>query len=153
MESIEIRIADALAASLRAATFTGALNCSSAKRRFVPDENVAASAGLQVSVVPGAVEVSNLTHGADLFEPQIHVVLARKFASDADIVALIELRTQIVDAIRSDKLPAATPAMPAGVVWMQVTNEVTFDRDAVANQRVFIANIGISYRISQAKMP
>jgi hypothetical protein len=153
MDSIEIRIADALAASLRAATFSGSLNCSTATRRFVPDENVVAAPTLQVSVVPGAVEVSNLTHGADLFEPQIHVILSKKFSSDADIVALIELRTKIVDAIRSDKLPAATPAMPAGVVWMNCTNDVTYDRDAVANQRVFVANIGISYRISQGKLP
>lgn len=151
LESIELRIADALAASLRAATFAGPLSCAAATRRFVPDTTVLKANTLEVSVVPGVVEVSNLTHGSDLFAVEIHVVLARKFGSDADVVDLIELRTQIVDAIRSDNLPIASPAMPDGVSWMNVENNVTYDRDSIVNGRVFLCDIGVSYRISQGK--
>lgn len=157
--AIEILIADALAASLKAATFTGPLNCSSAARRFVPEVEPTTAGSLQVSVVPGGLEVTNHTHGADLFEAEIHVVLSKRFSADSEIDDLIELRTQIVDAIRSDTLPKARPplptgaaTMPTGVVWFGVSNATTFDRDSMTNARMFLADIAVTYRTALGKL-
>jgi hypothetical protein len=151
--AIEIRIADALASSMRAATFSGPLTCRSAARRFVPETEPLTAGVLQVSVVPGQVEVTNVSRGADLFDVEIHVVMSKRFNDDAEIDDLIELRTEIVDAIRSAKLPAATPAMPDGVQWLAISNITTFDRDAMAGGRVFLADVAVQYRISQGKLP
>lgn len=152
MDAIEILIADSLAESLSLAEFAGDIGSVTAVRKFVPDYEAADLGTLKVSVVPGATEVSNLTHGADLFEVEIHVVIAKRFTTDAELDDLVDLRTQIVDAIRSKTLPASTPAMPNGVVWMGITNQTTFDRDALTDRRVFLADIAVVYRRSQAKV-
>lgn len=153
MDAIEILIADSLAESLSLAEFDGTIDAVTATRAYVPDYDAATDLGtLKVTVVPGATEISNLTHGADLFEVEVHVVMAKRFSTDAELDDLVNLRTQIVDAIRSKTLPASTPAMPTGVVWVGITNQTTFDRDALTDRRVFLADIAVVYRRSQAKV-
>jgi len=152
MESIDILIAGSLADSLSRATFTGAITGVAASRVYVPDYTTEELSSLKVSVVPGPIEVSNHTHGADLFEYDIHVVMGKKLSSDAEIDQLMELRTQIVDKIRSRALPASTPAMPTGVAYMNCTNATTFDRDQVTGQRVFLADVQVTYRRANAKV-
>jgi hypothetical protein len=136
MEAIEILIADSLASSLSLARFGGAIETVDAIRTYVP----------------GGTEVSPHTHGADLFEIEVHVVLGKKLSTDAEIDDMIELRTNIVDAIRSKKLPAGATTMPPGVAWMNVTNAVTYDRDQVTGARVFLADIAVTYRYASAKV-
>lgn len=152
MEAIEILIADSLAKSLTAHTFPGVISRIQAVRKLVPDfqgENVTA---LRVSVVPGPCEVSNHTHGADLFEMETLVVVAKRIDDDSEIDDLIDLRSNIVDAIRSKSLPPSTPAMPDGTVWQGITNQVTFDRDQITGHRVFVADVTVTYRRAQAKV-
>lgn len=152
MNAIEILIADSLAESLTNHTYDGAIAKIDAVRRFVPDYQGEDVETLKVSVVPGECEVTNHTHGADLFESSIHVVIAKRIVNDADIDDLVELRTNIVDAIRSRTLPASTPPMPAGVSWMSISNTVTFQPDQITNHRVFTAEITVTYRRAQAKV-
>jgi hypothetical protein len=152
MEAIEILIADSLASSLSLARFGGATETVDAIRTYVPDYTTEELADLKVSVVPGGTEVSPHTHGADLFEIEVHVVLGKKLSTDAEIDDMIELRTNIVDAIRSKKLPAGATTMPPGVAWMNVTNAVTYDRDQVTGARVFLADIAVTYRYASAKV-
>lgn len=152
MEAIEILIADSLAGSLSAARFGGVIVSVDAVRSYVADYTTEELSDLKVSVVPGETQVSPHTHGADLFEIEVHVVLGKKMDSDFEIDDLIELRTNIVDAIRSRTLPASTPAMPAGVAWMNVTNAVTYDRDQVTGSRIFLADIAVTYRYANAKV-
>lgn len=152
MNAIEILICDSLADSLSKFTFPGDIKTIAAVRRIVPDEVTENLDTLQVSVVPGEVDVSNHTHGADLFEPTVHVVIAKRFDTDAELDSLYDLRSDIVDAIRSKALPASTPAMPAGTHWMSIQNVVTFGRDQVANMRTFLADIAVVYRRSQEKV-
>jgi hypothetical protein len=151
MDAIEILIADSLAGSLSAARFVGAITSVDAVRTYVPDYTTEELSDLKVSVVPGETQVTPHTHGADLFEIEVHIVLGKKMASDAEIDDLIELRTNIVDAIRSRKLPAGQTTMPPGVAWMNVTNAVTYDRDQVTGARVFLADIAVTYRYANAK--
>jgi len=152
MNAIEILICDSLADSLCKFTFPGDIKTITAVRRIVPDEVTENLDTLQVSVVPGEVDVSNHTHGADLFEPTVHVVIAGRFDTDAELDSLYDLRSDIVDAIRSKALPASTPAMPPGTHWMSIQNVVTFGRDQVANMRTFLADIAVVYRRSQEKV-
>jgi hypothetical protein len=123
-----------------------------AVRSYVADYTTEELSDLKVSVVPGETQVSPHTHGADLFEIEVHVVLGKKMTSDFEIDDLIELRTNIVDAVRSRTLPDSTPAMPAGVAWMNVTNAVTYDRDQVTGYRIFLADIAVMYRYANAKV-
>lgn len=152
MEAIEILIADSLAGSLSLARFDGAITSVSAVRSYVPDYTAEELGDLKVSVVPGETQVTPHTHGADLFEIDIHVVIGKRMASDAEIDDLVELRTNIVDAIRSRKLPADETTMPPGVAWMNVTNMVAYDRDQVTGARVFLADISVTYRYANAKV-
>ena len=152
MEAIEILIADSLAGSLSLARFDGAITSVDAVRSYVPDYTAEELGDLKVSVVPGETQVTPHTHGADLFEIDIHVVIGKRMASDAEIDDLVELRTNIVDAIRSRKLPADETTMPPGVAWMNVTNLVTYDRDQVTGARVFLADIAVTYRYASAKV-
>ena len=152
MNAIEILIADSLADSLTRATFDGAVLTVPAIRRFVPDFQGDDVETLKVSVVPGECDVTNHTHGADLFEATVHVVIAKRIASDADIDDLVELRTNIVDAIRSKALPESVPPMPSGVHWVSIANAVTFAPDQITNHRVFQGEITVTYRRAQAKL-
>ena len=152
MDAIEILIADSLAGSLSIARFDGAITSVDAVRSYVPDYTAEELGDLKVSVVPGETQVTPHTHGADLFEIDVHVVIGKRMASDAEIDDLVELRTNIVDAIRSRKLPADETTMPPGVAWMNVTNLVTYDRDQVTGARVFLADIAVTYRYASAKV-
>jgi hypothetical protein len=152
MEAIEILIADSLAGSLSLARFDGAITSVNAVRSYVPDYTAEELGDLKVSVVPGETQVTPHTHGADLFEIEVHIVIGKRMASDAEIDDLVELRTAIVDAVRSRKLPAAETTMPPGVAWMNVTNLVTYDRDQVTGARVFLADIAVTYRYANAKV-
>ena len=152
MEAIEILIADSLAGSLSLARFDGAITSVDAVRSYVPDYTAEELSNLKVSVVPGETQVTPHTHGADLFEIEVHIVIGKRMASDAEIDDLVELRTAIVDAIRSRKLPATETTMPPGVAWMNVTNVVTYDRDQVTGARIFLADIAVTYRYANAKV-
>jgi hypothetical protein len=152
MEAIEILIADSLAGSLSLARFDGAIASVDAVRSYVPDYTAEELGDLKVSVVPGETQVTPHTHGADLFEVEVHIVIGKRMASDAEIDDLVELRTAIVDAVRSKKLPAAETTMPPGIAWMNVTNLVTYDRDQVTGARVFLADIAVTYRYANAKV-
>jgi hypothetical protein len=152
MNAIEILIADSLADSISRHTFDGAISKVTAVRRFVPDFQGEDVSTLKVSVVPGECEISNHTHGADLFESSIHVVIAKRIEDDTDIDDLVDLRTGISDAIRSKTLPASVPAMPSGVVWVSIANTVTFQPDQLTNHRVFMGEITVAYRRAQAKV-
>lgn len=152
MDAIEILICDSLADSLSKFTFPGAIATVEAVRRIVPDDVTENLDELQVSIVPGELDVSNHTHGADLFEPTVHVIVAKKFSSDQELDDLYDLRSNIVDAIRSKALPASVPPMPPGTHWYSIQNVVTFGRDQVANMRTFLADIAVVYRRSQEKV-
>lgn len=150
-DAIEILVADALAAGLSAAEYTGDYESVDARRVYVPDYQAADIADLHVSVVPGSCEISGATHGADMYEFEIHVLVAKRLALDSEIDGLVELRTQLANLIRSNKVPAADPPMPAGTKWVSVNNETTFDRDALTGNRIFLADMVVTYRRLQAK--
>jgi hypothetical protein len=151
-DSIEILAADSLAASLSAATFTGDYTTVSAVRAYTPEFEGADMDTIKVSVIPGNVDVTQVTRVADLFEFELHVCLAKRFATTAELDGLVHLRTQILDKIRSNALPASSPAMPTGTNWFSIANNVTFDRDTIMNQSVFLADIAVTYRRAQDKV-
>lgn len=152
MEAIELLIADSLADSLSKHTFPGAISTIDAVRRIVPDDAMEEITSLRVSVVPGELDVQNHTRAADLFLPTVHVVIANRFDTNDDLDDLFDLRTNIVDAIRSNALPASDPPMPPGTVYFEISNQITFGRNEIANQRTYLADISIVYRRAQEKV-
>jgi hypothetical protein len=146
--AIEELVAESLANSLSQVLWSGSVSSFTAKMQYVPDYEVADLATLRVSVVPGDLDISLFEgRGGDLHEPHVHIVMAKRFANDAEVRDLIKLRTQIQDKVRSGTLPASTPAMPSGVQWWGMQVSSTFDRDQLSASRVFLADIEVSYRI------
>jgi hypothetical protein len=152
VDAIEILAADALAASISAAAFDGPYTTVTATRLYAPEFEGADMDSLKVSVIPGGIEITPATRFSDLFEFELHVTIAKRYSSTSDLDALVNLRTQIADRIRSNALPPATPAMPTGTQWFGIANNVTFDRDTLMNQSIFLADIAVTYRRSQDKV-
>ena len=148
MAAIEVDTATALAYRLSSYAFTPSV---AAVMEYVPDHEATDLSTLKVSVVPGTMEVTQVARGSDLHEFQIHVVMAKRLANDAEIATLAGLRTDIADKIRSNVLPVTGPAMPTGVQYISLSVESTYDRDALTNQRTFLSDIAVTYRANLAK--
>ena len=148
MAAIEVDTATALAYRLSSYAFSPTV---SAVMEYVPDHEATDLSTLKVSVVPGTMEVTQVARGSDLHEFQIHVVMAKRLANDAEIATLAGLRTDIADKIRSNVLPVTGPAMPTGVQYISLSVESTYDRDALTNQRTFLSDIAVTYRANLAK--
>jgi hypothetical protein len=148
--SIDVEVADALAAGISAKVWSGLYATVTARRLFVPDYTMEDLSSLKVSVVPGSIEIMNAVRGADMFDLDIHVILAKHLDKDSEADDLVDLRTQIVDAIRSGTV--ATPGMPDGVKWMSIAYGQTFDMDALTKERTFTSNIAVAYKVALSKV-
>jgi hypothetical protein len=148
--SIDVEVADALAAGISAKAWAGPYGTVTARRLFVPDYTMEDLTTLKVSVVPGTIEIMNAVRGADMFDLDIHVVIAKHLDEDAEADDLVDLRTQIVDAIRSGTVP--TPGMPDGVKWLSIAYGQTFDRDSLTEKRTFTADIAVTYKVALSKV-
>lgn len=148
-DAIEVIAATSLADSLSRTSFVGeAWTSIPAKMRYVPDYDTQELAELRVSVVPGDLDIVLYEgRGGDLHEPKVHVVIAKRFSTDAELANLVSLRTRIQNAIRSKTLEKSIPAMPEGVQWWGMAVATTFDRDQLTSSRVFISDIEVTYRV------
>lgn len=145
-KSIAVDIADALATGLSAYTFSAPYAAIAATRRYVPDYEARELATLKVSVVPGPVETERGSRGMDLFTQQVMVVIGKMVdGSNSEIDALTNLGQEIMDALRSDLL--TTSGMPENAKYFGCSMEVNFDRDALTERRVFLAQIDVTYRV------
>jgi hypothetical protein len=144
--SIATEIADALADGLSAATFSGPYYSITATRGYVPDYNGPALKALKVSVVPGPVEVEKSARGQDLFMHSIMVCIGKNTdGSNEQIDCLMTLCEEIVDAIRSGTLE--TNGMPENAQYFASNFQTTFDRDALNDRSIFLAQIEVTYRV------
>lgn len=152
-QPIEVVVAKSLADSLSRTTFTGEqFSQISASLNYSPDFKADEMATLRVVVVPGEIDIGMYTdRGGDLHEPRVHVVIAKRFTTDAELAALLSLRSAIQDKIRSKSLAASVPALPEGCMWFGMSVQTTFDRDQLTAQRVFIADIEVTYRMLRGR--
>lgn len=143
---IATEIADALAAGLTAATFSEPYDSITASRLYVPDYDGPALKTLKVSVVPGPIESEKSSRGQDIFTHQVMVVVGKSTdGSNGQIDALMTLCEEIIDAIRSGTLSES--GMPEDAKYFGSTFQTTFDRDALNDRRIFLAQIDVTYRV------
>lgn len=144
--AVEILVAKSLAHSLSAVEWAtyGYVEC---RFQYVPDFEGLDLSTIRVSVVPGPLELQVDTRGADLHAPEVHVVIAKHFSLPSEIEQLVQLRTDIQDAIRSNTLPSTASPMPGGVSWFAMEATQSFDRDAMSSKRLFLADLGVTYHI------
>ena len=146
MASLASQIADALAAGISAHTFSPPFQHVNAARLYVPDYEGVDLRTLKVSVVPGTIDTEKVSRGQDLFTHELAVVIAKHVdGTNAEIDQLCLLGEEIIDAIRSDTLD--TPTMPASALYFASNMQVHFDRDALADRRVFMGHIFVTYRV------
>ena len=144
--SIATEIADALADGLSAYTFSVPYADITATRLYVPDYDGPALKTLKVSVVPGPVEVERSARGQDLFLHSIMVCIGKSTdGTNGQIDDLMTLCEEIVDAIRSETLDTA--GMPQDAKYFGSTFQTTFDKDALNDRRIFLAQIEVTYRV------
>jgi hypothetical protein len=144
--AVEILVAKSLAQGLSAVQWNryGYVQCAF---QYVPDFEGIDLSTLRISVVPGPLELAVDTRGADLHAPEVHVVIAKHFSSSDEIESLVQMRTDIQDAIRSNILPVTSAAMPGGVAWFSMEATQSFDRDAMSSKRLFLADLGVTYHV------
>ena len=146
MPSIAVQIADAMAAGLTAAAFSGSYGTIQAVRRYVPDYDATELKELQVSVVPGPVETERASRGQDLFNHEIMVVVGRQTdGTNEDIDDLTMLCEEIIDKIRSETLVYS--GMPEHAKYFSSGMSVQFDRDSLTERRIFLAQIDVTFRV------
>ena len=144
--SIAVQIADALAGGISAYPFSAPSSSVTAARLYVPDYQGTELSSLKVSVVPGAVETERSARGQDLFTHTASVVVAKHVdGTNGSVDALTKLCEEIIDAVRSETLTLT--GMPAQARYWTSSMQVQFDRDALTDRRVFLAQIDCVYRV------
>jgi hypothetical protein len=141
--SIAVQIADSLAAALSAYPLSMPV---AASRKYVPDYDGTELQSLRVAVVPGPIETERVARGQDLFTHSVMVMIGKATdGSNEQIDPLMQLCEEIMDAIRSGTL--GTAGMPDNAKYFGSTFDATFDRDNLNDRRMFLAQIGVTYRV------
>ena len=144
-------IGEAIAADLSANAYTGSITEIEAVYRRRPDYQLEDLGNLKVSVVPGPIASghatfgsgSGVTRGADTMNFTFGIVVAKHVGSESDMQALEDLNEQILDLIRSHLLPLE--GAPAGIHWIDFSQPMPFDPDALGDRSVFMSQIEVTY--------
>ena len=141
--SLVTDIADAVVAELNGVdpgTFSEAFT---AERRVLPEFALEDLAGLKVSIVPKAVEISGSTRSVCQYEISVDIGLQKKLGSDldAEVAALGTLVDEVADFLRRRPL-AATP----WAAWVSASNDPVYAPAHLSEQRVFTSVLTVTYR-------
>jgi hypothetical protein len=142
-EAIEVLVATSLADSLARYPFSTAIT---PVMEYVPDFERADASDLRVSVVPGAVDITEAARGANLHEVTVNVVFAKAITANSELGSLSKLRAEVADKVRSNVLPESVPIMPYGMQFVSLENPVLYDAKSVIHGRIFLAEIAVTYR-------
>lgn len=134
-------IADALVASLNAATFSQAFE---AERKYQPVFELPDMQTLHVSVVPRSVAITTATRDSSYFDCAVDVGVQKKVNPDEpdQLDELMKLVEEIADHLRLkrlDELPEAA--------WVAIENEPAFASEHLDQQRVFTSVLTVTYRV------
>jgi hypothetical protein len=143
----EYVIAQSIADSINAATFTGTITSITATVDEDPDyENLddPGSTAAKLYVVPGTnIEIeAGSTRGADLHTYDVVLLLVKRLGPDTDRETLAELRTQITDRLLRDRFVAGSlrANVPADYDYTG-GGVIPFHREALRGPKVFGAQI------------
>jgi hypothetical protein len=141
--SLVTDIADAVAAEINGApggTFSEAVT---AERRVLPEFALEDLAGLKVSIVPKAVEISGSTRSVCQYEISVDVGVQKKLGSDLD--AEVAALGTVVDEI-ADYLKRRALATAPGATWVAASNDPVYAPAHLAEQRAFTSVLTVTYR-------
>ena len=138
-----IDIADAVAWELNAAPPGTFSTPFTAVRRVLVEFDLIELADLTVSVVPRGVQIVGSTRSNGQFDWQVDIGVQKKLGADLDteVSALCGLMDQMADYLRQRALAGVPEA-----VWVRTRNEPIYAPDLLAEQRVFIGVLTVTYR-------
>ena len=139
-----IRIADAVVAELAAAPPGTFDETFTPQRRVLPTFELSELAGLHVTVVPRAVEITTVTRSGSQYDVQVDIGIQKKLGKDLDgeVEPLMELTEQIALYLRLNPLQTAMDAH-----WLQCANEPIYAADHLAEKRLFTSVLTLTYRV------
>ena len=136
-----IDIADALVASLNAASFSQEVT---AERRYRPTFELTELDALRVSVVPKSLAIASATRAANYFDCASDIGVQKKVNPDepTEIDALMNLAEEIADHLRMKRLNDAPEA-----AWLSIENEPVFAPEHLDQERTFTSVLTVRYRV------
>ena len=142
-----IDIADAVVAALNAAANPdppgepGFSQAFTATRKALPSFDLADLAGLHVTVVPKAVDVSGATRSLSQHDFQIDVGVQKKLGTDleAETAAMLALVDEIAAFLGRRAM--------AGGAWVRSANEPVYSPEHLAEKRLFTSVLTVTYRL------
>lgn len=148
----EYVIADAIAAAISAATFTGDVTSVPATVSESPDHDNLdnpANYAAAVHVIPGPELELTLaeTRGGDLHLIDVVLVLTKRLTSVAERRSMVDLRWQIQDRLRAERSAAGSLLANVPLYWELRTVSVaqTFDREGLRGPNVFQAGLRLQF--------
>lgn len=142
MAATLIAIADAVAATLNAATFGQPLT---AVRSYQPEYGPADTGTLRVSVVPEAVDAERKTRATFEEDHRVSVLFQhRTDMTDSELDALMELVEEVADHLKETPLTGVSGA--AAVQCVAVSNAPVFAQDRLAELREFCSLLVATYK-------
>lgn len=139
MAATLIAIADAVAATLNAATFGQPLT---AVRSYQPEYGPADTGTLKVSVVPEAIDAERKTRATFEEDHRVSVLFQhRTDMTDSELDALMELVEEVADHLKETPLSGLS-----GVQCVAVSNAPVFAQDRLAEFREFCSLLVVTYK-------
>ena len=112
-----------------------------AERKALPAFDLAELAGLHVTVVPKAADVTGATRSQCQHDYHVDVGVQKKLGADleGETAAMLALVDQIAVFLRRRPMAAAA--------WVQTTNDPAYLPDHLAEKRVFTSVLTVTYRM------
>ncbi len=122
---------------------------TNAKRQVLPIHDLSQLRELTISIVPRGVQVQSITRKLSQYDCQVDIGVQQKLTVPQDQIdtavhGLSALVQQIADYLQRQPLTD----MPYAI-WIKVENVPIYDPDHLANQRVFISVLTLTYRITK----
>ena len=143
--SLITEIADAVTAELNAAapgTFTQSFT---AVRKVLPFYELQDLAGLKVTVVPKAVEITGSTRSNSQYDFSIDIGIQKKLGSPSALEAEVESLGAVVDQIAEYLRRRPLPGAPFAA-WVSTINDPVYAPEHLLEKRVFTSVLTLTYR-------
>ena len=143
--SIAVNIADAVVATLNAATFSQPVT---AERAYIPRYELSEMQDLRVTVVPKQMATTTASRGAASRDVTLDVAVQKKLGdptgAQADQDALMGLSEEIADHLRTTALLGQP-----GAKWIHTEHTAIYATEHLEQMRQFTSVATLTYRVMQ----
>ncbi len=138
---IAIDIADAIVTELQNASFSEALTLS---RRVLPEFELAELKDLTVTVVPKAVQITNITRQSSSFDVAVDIGIQQKIGkdTDAEVLRLSGVVTELVSYLNRRPLTGLPAAQ-----FKSIANEPVYVPEHLSQNRLFTSVLTLTYKV------